>query len=195
MSRVHLGEALRQIHMLFGEGTLAGLTDAQLVERHVSHGDELAFQALVQRHGPMVLAVCRGVLNDCNDADDAFQAVFLLLARKARSLWINDSLGGWLHRVAYRIAVQVKSNTARRRTQEQRAAELVVECNSATPPWDDTLLVIHEEIDRLPQRYRGPIVLCYLEQMTYQQAARQLRLSEATTHGRLARARNLLAPG
>ena len=82
MPRVNLSDAVRQIHRLFGEGTLAGLTDAQLLERHVSHGDELAFMALVQRHGPMVLAVCCGVLNDSNDADDAFQAVFLVLAAR-----------------------------------------------------------------------------------------------------------------
>jgi RNA polymerase sigma factor (sigma-70 family) len=192
MTRVHLGNALRQINLLFGKGTLAGLSDAQLLERHVSHGDELEFEALVQRHGPMVLAVCRGVLNDSNDADDAFQAVFLMLARKARSLWINDSLGGWLHRVSYRIACQAKLDTARRRRQERRAAELAGASSTPGAPWDDTHLVLHEEIDRLPDRYREPIVLCYLEHMTYEQAARHLCWSEATTHGRLARARTLL---
>jgi DNA-directed RNA polymerase specialized sigma24 family protein len=112
MPRAKLSDALGQVHRLFGEGTLSGLTDAQLLDRHVSHGDELAFKALVQRHGPMVLAVCRGVLNDANDA---IQAVFLLLARKARSLWINDSLGGWLHRVSWRIALRVTADTVRRR--------------------------------------------------------------------------------
>ena len=192
MARAHLGNALRQINLLFGTGTLAGLSDAQLLDRHVSHGDELAFEALVQRHGPMVLAVCRGVLNDSNDADDAFQAVFLLLARKARSLWIHDSLGGWLHRVACRIAVQAKADTACRRRQERRAAELAAASGTSDAPWNDTHVVLHEEIDRLPERYREPIVLCYLEHMTYEQAARHLRWSEATTQGRLARARALL---
>jgi DNA-directed RNA polymerase specialized sigma24 family protein len=115
MPRANLSDALGQVHRLFGEGTLSGLTDAQLLNRHMSHGDEPAFKALVQRHGPMVLAVCRGVLNDANDA---FQAVFLLLARKARSLWINDSLGGWLHRVSCRIALRVKADTVRRRQEE-----------------------------------------------------------------------------
>ena len=192
MARAHLGNALRQINLLFGTGTLAGLSDAQLLDRHVSHGDELAFEALVQRHGPMVLAVCRGVLNDSNDADDAFQGVFLLLARKARSLWIHDSLGGWLHRVACRIAFQAKVDTARRRRQERRAAELAAASGTSDAPWNDTHVVLHEEIDRLPERYREPIVLCYLEHMTYEQAARHLRWSEATTQGRLARARALL---
>ena len=192
MPRVNLSEALRQIHRVFGEGTLAGLSDAQLLERHANHGDELAFRALVQRHGPMVLAVCHGVLNDTNDADDAFQAVFLLLSRRARSLWVKDSLGGWLHRVSCRIAFQVRADTARRRQQERRAAQLAAEPKPPGTPWDDTRAVVHEEIDRLPRSYREPIVLCYLEHMTCQQAARHLRWSESTTHGRLARARNLL---
>jgi RNA polymerase sigma factor (sigma-70 family) len=192
MRKVNLNDAARYIHRLFGEGTLGGLTDAQLLDRHVSLGDELAFEALVKRHGPMVLAVCCRVLNDSNDADDAFQAVFLLLARKARSLWIKDSLGGWLHRVSCRIAFQVKDDATRRRQRERRAAELATGTNRDSSPWDDTPAVIHEEIDGLPQRFRDPIVLCYLEHMTYQQAARHLRCSEDTTQGRLARGRKLL---
>ncbi len=104
MASVRHDAALRQIDRLFGEGTLAGLTDARLLERYVAHRDELAFEALVRRHGSMVLGVCRRALDDPNDADDAFQAAFLLLARKARSIWVEGSLGGWLHRVAWRIA-------------------------------------------------------------------------------------------
>jgi RNA polymerase sigma factor (sigma-70 family) len=192
MPKANRSDALGQIHRLCGEGTLAGLSDAELLNRHAFHGDELAFKALVQRHGPMVLTVCRGVLNDTNDADDAFQAVFLLLARKARSLWINESLGGWLHRVSCRIAVQVKADAARRREQERKAAELAGGLTPRAIPWDDTQTVVHQEIDRLPGQFREPIVLCYLEQMTYQEAARHLCWSEATIQGRLARARNLL---
>jgi RNA polymerase sigma factor (sigma-70 family) len=192
MPKVNLTDSTGQIQRFFGEETLAGLTDAQLLQRHAAYGDELAFKGLIQRHGPMVLAVCRGILNDSNDADDAFQAVFLLLARKARSIWINDSLGGWLHRVACRIALQVKAESLRRRTQERRAAEHAAAAKELGTPWDDTRAVVHEEIDRLPHRYREPIVLCYLEQMTYEQAARKLSWSEATTQGRLARGRNLL---
>jgi RNA polymerase sigma factor (sigma-70 family) len=192
MASAHLGAAMRHIRLLFGEGTLGALPDAQLLERYVAHRDEPAFNALVHRHGPMVLAVCRGVLDDPNDADDAFQATFLLFARKAGTLWVNASLGGWLHRVAWRIAFQVKSQAVRRRDQERRAAEMAGPPRSAGPPWDDTQLILHQEIDRLPERFRKPIVLCYLEGMTYQQAASHLRWSEATTQGRLARARNLL---
>jgi RNA polymerase sigma factor (sigma-70 family) len=194
MARVRNDGALREIDRLFGEGTLAGLSDTGLVERYVAHRDELAFEGLVRRHGPMVLGICRRVLDDPNDADDAFQAAFLLLARKARSIRENGCVGAWLHRVAWRIALQLKSDAARRRDQERRAAErAAVGASMASSPWhDDTAAVIHEEIDRLPDRYRRPVVLCYLEELTYQQAADQLRWSEATTRGRLARARELL---
>jgi len=192
MASARHGGALRHIHRLFDEGTLAGLPDARLLERYVSHRDELAFEALVQRHGAMVMGVCRRVLDDSNDADDAFQAAFLLLARKAKSIWIDGSIGGWLHRVAWRIALQVKTDAARHRCQERRAAELAGQQETSGPPWDDTGAVLHQEIDRLPESYRKPIVLCYLEDMTCQQAASYLRWSEGTTRGRLARGKALL---
>jgi RNA polymerase sigma factor (sigma-70 family) len=192
MASTRHGAAPRDIHRLFVDGTLAGLSDARLLERYIADRDELAFQALVQRHGPMVLAVCRGVLDDPNDADDAFQAAFLLLARKAKSIWIDDSVGGWLHRVAWRIALQVNSDAARHRRQEHKAAELARARERANLPWDDTGAVLHQEIERLPERYRKPVVLCYLEGMTCQQAASYLRLSEGTTRGRLARGKALL---
>ena len=140
----------------------------------------------------MVRAVCLGLVDDPNDADDAFQAAFLLLARKAERLWVNDSLGGWLHRVACRIALQLRSDAARRRVQERRAGDLAVSPTDSRAIWDDVSTVLHQEIDRLPERYRKPIVLCYLEEMTYQQAATHLRWSEGTTRGRLARAREIL---
>jgi RNA polymerase sigma factor (sigma-70 family) len=192
MASVRRDPSVRLIDRLFGEGTLAGLSDVRLLDRYTTHHDELAFEALVRRHGPMVLGVCRRVLNDPNDAADAFQAAFLLLARKARSIWVDGSIGGWLHRVAWRIALQVHSDAARRRDQERRAAERTGEVIAPDPWHDDTAAVIHQEIDRLPECYRRPVVLCYLEDMTYQQAARHLRWSEATTRGRLARARDLL---
>ncbi len=192
MTSDRLGGALGHIHRLFGDGALTGLPDAQLLRRYVSRRDELAFEALVKRHGPMVMAVCRSILSDPNDADDAFQAAFLLLGRKAGSLWVNDSLGGWLHRVACRIALQVKSDAARRRDRERRAAELSGTWSLPSAPRDDRHAILHEEIDRLPERYRQPIVLCYLEEMTYQQAASHLRWSEGATQGRLKRARDLL---
>ncbi len=150
MAGVRLGAALGHIHRLFDDGTLAGLPDGQLLKRYASCRDELAFEALVQRHGPMVISVCRGILVDPNDADDAFQAAFLLLARKAGSLRVNDSLGGWLHRVAFRVALQLKSDAARRRDRERRAAELAARSSESNPPGDDLYAILHEEINRLP---------------------------------------------
>src|SRR4051794_33881891 len=106
---------LRQIDRLFGAGTVAGLSDAQLLCRFLDHRDESAFGALVERHGPRVLAVCRGVLRDEHAAEDAFQATFLVLVRKAGSIWVGESLDGWLHRVAYRVSLQAVADAARRR--------------------------------------------------------------------------------
>ena len=192
MSSVPRDRVRSSIDRLFGEGTVAGQTDARLLQRYIADGDELAFEALVRRHGPMVLSVCRRVLGEPHDAEDAFQAAFLLLARKARSIWVEGSLGGWLHRVAWRIALEVKSDAGRRRERERQAAERAGGPLASDPGPDDTAAAIHEEIDRLPERYRRPVVLCYLEDMTYQQAASQLQWTEAATRGRLAKARALL---
>lgn len=108
---------------LFGEGTVAGMTDAELLGRFDDRRDEVALSALVARHGPMVLGVCRGVLKDEHDALDAFQATFLVLVRKARSLRAEISLSGWLHRVSFRIAVQARRDARKRQEREKRAAE------------------------------------------------------------------------
>jgi len=127
---------LQHIHRLWDLGTFAGLTDAQLLERFAArHGDgaEPAFEALVERHGPMVFRVCRGVLRDEHAAEDAFQATFLVLARKARSLWVKDSLGSWLHGVAHRVATRARSDAARRRRHELRLAERPSSCATSKP--------------------------------------------------------------
>jgi len=110
MASARRDTALQQICRLLDEGTLAGLPDARLLERYLANRDEPAFEALVRRHGSMVMGVCRLVLDDSNDADDAFHAAFLLLARKARSIRDDNSVGGWLHRVAWRIALQVQTS-------------------------------------------------------------------------------------
>jgi RNA polymerase sigma factor (sigma-70 family) len=188
------GIALRHINTLLSVGMIGGLTDAQLLEWFTSHRDgtaELAFRALVERHGPMVRRVCRAVLRDAHDSDDAFQATFLVLVRRARSLWVRDSLGPWLYRVAYRTASCARSAAALRRQHELRAAEM-----TARPPDDgdrnDLGGVIHEEVGRLPQRYRAAVVLCLLEGLTPEQAARHLNCPVGTVHSRLARGREQL---
>jgi DNA-directed RNA polymerase specialized sigma24 family protein len=108
MAGAQLGAALRHIQRLFTEGSATGVSDTQLLGRFAAHRDESAFAALMARHGPMVMTVCRGVLRDPLDAEDAFQATFLVLARKAGCVWAEGGLGGWLHRVAYRIAVRAR---------------------------------------------------------------------------------------
>ena len=185
---------LRHLNTLFSVGMIGELTDAQLLERFTSHRDEtaeLAFAALVERHGPMVLRVCRAVLRDAHDADDAFQATFLILVRRARSLWVRDSLGPWLHEVAYRTASCARLTAARRRQYELRAVEM-----TARPPEnrdrDDIGWIIQEEMDRLPRRYREAVVLCLLEGLTPEQAARHLGCPVGTVHSRLARGREQL---
>jgi len=119
------GAIRRQLRTLFHLGAIGELTDGQLLERFATQDGEaaeLAFAALVERHGPMVLRVCRNTLRDPNDVQDAFQATVLALVQKARSLWVRDSLGPWLHRVAHRVATRARSSAARRRELERRAA-------------------------------------------------------------------------
>ena len=166
---------LGQIHRLWDLGTFAGLTDAQLLARFADRsedGAELAFEALVERHGPMVFRVCRGVLRDEHAAEDAFQATFLVLARKARSLWVKDSLASWLHGVAHRVASRSRSDAARRRRHEQQLAEARGPACEILPdqPRYEAWAILSEQIARLPEKYRAPVVLCYLEGMTYQAA-------------------------
>ena len=177
------------IQHLFDKGTCTGLSDARLLERFVTGRDEAAFAALVARHGALVLNTCRAVLKDPNAADDAFQATFVLLFRKAGSIRGRDALGAWLHRVAYRTALQARSDAARRLKVEKVAGDLRV---AETPDHDDLGAVLHEEIERLPDRFRLPLVLCYLDGMTRDQAADHLRCTEGSVRGRLAKGRELL---
>lgn len=190
------GETLRQLTTLFNVGTVRGLSDGQLLERFLvreSEAAELAFTALVERHGPMVLRVCRRVLTDPHDAQDAFQATFLVLARRGGSVKRRDSLASWLHGVAIRVAGCARKSAARRRVHEQRRAGRVAE---AVPAPDDDAAdlgsVLHEELAGLPERYRTPVVLCYLEGLTCEEAASRLGWPVGTVKSRLARAREQL---
>jgi len=178
------------IQHLYDAGTCTGLSDARLLERFVSRREEAAFAALVARHGAMVLNTCQVVLKDPNAADDAFQATFVLLFRKAGSIRECDALGGWLHRVAYRAALQARSDAARRRDVEKTACAR--RRAAATPAADDLAAALHDEIERLPERFRLPVVLCDLEGMTRDQAADLLRSTEGAVRGRLAKGRKLL---
>jgi RNA polymerase sigma factor (sigma-70 family) len=181
--------------MVLGLGATGELSDRQLLERFVS-GDgepaELAFTALVERHGPMVLRVCRNALRNPHDAQDAFQATFLVLVQKARRLWVRDSLGPWLHRVAHRVAARARESQRRRRGCERRAAGSTPKLVVDTKDLQGLEVALHEEIDRLQDRYRMPIVLCHLEGLTQERAARLLALPLGTIKSRLRRAREVL---
>jgi RNA polymerase sigma factor (sigma-70 family) len=185
-----IGGARRQLERLFGGGTVAGLTEGQLLDRFLSRRDDAAFEALVARHGPMVVAVCRRLLRDPNDVDDAFQATFLVLVRKAGTLRRRDLLGNWLYGVAFRVASRARAVSARRLVAE-RSTEEVADLAQA-PAADTPDPALHEEVHRLPEKYRAPVVLCYLEGLTHEEAADRLRWPVGTVKGRLARARDLL---
>jgi RNA polymerase sigma factor (sigma-70 family) len=187
---------------LLRSGTFAGLSDNELLERFTSRrgqGDEsaeLAFATLVARHGPMVLRVCRAVLADRHEAEDAFQATFLVLAMRAGSVRQRQSVGSWLHGVALRVAACARSRAARRRRHERRRAEMTMrtkEADSQCPVLDDDSdRILHEEIGCLPERFRSALVLCYLEGLTHEMAADQLGCPVGTIRSRLATARERL---
>jgi RNA polymerase sigma factor (sigma-70 family) len=195
VSKVPSRAAMRHMSTLFEVGVVAGLTDGQLLERFTARGGvgaEAAFAALVERHGPMVLRVCRRILRDEHAAEDAFQATFLVLARKGGSLWVRDSVGPWLHRVTRRVAIHTRAAADRQRVAERTAAELANERSAAANPYNEVGPVLDEEIDRLPDYYRMPVILCDLEGNSYEEAARHLGCAMGTLKSRLARARERL---
>jgi RNA polymerase sigma factor (sigma-70 family) len=187
------------LNILFGPGALGRLTDKELLARFVSHdnGDasEAAFATLLARHGPMVLGVCRRMVRDEHLAADAYQAVFLILARKARSVRVDDSLGRWLYGVSVRVARRARALIGRERD-KLKSLEGLDRVTAVDPheacERDDLRAVIDEEIDRLPTRYRVPVVLCYVEGMTGEEAARRLKCPVGTLESRLHRARERL---
>jgi RNA polymerase sigma factor (sigma-70 family) len=169
------------------------LTDAQLLQSFVDHHDAEAFETLVRRHGPAVLGVCRRVLHQQQDAEDAFQATFLVLARKAASIVSQATVGNWLYGVAYRTARKAKVTNARRRNREAQAATMPQHEHNTDEVWHDLQPLLDQELHRLPAKYRSPIMLCDLEGKTRPEAARQLGWPEGTLSWRLASARTMLA--
>ncbi len=188
------GAVLGPLHALFSAGSFAGWTDEQLLERFCERRDEIgerAFAALVERHGAGVLRVCRGVLGDPHDADDAFQATFLVLARRAHSIRDRRAVGHWLLGVAYRVAGCARAAAVRRREHERRAAEFATPLVAGEEP-SDWRPVLREELGRLPGKFQVPLVLCYLEGLTQEEVARRLGWPIGTVRSRLARGRERL---
>jgi RNA polymerase sigma factor (sigma-70 family) len=199
MASIRVGSSATLIGTLFADGSSVGMTDEQLLDRFASERDAAAvyaFEALVHRHGPMVLAVCRNALRDPNDADDAFQATFLVLALKCARLRVQSRLAPWLHGVALRAARKVNERRGRFERLKQRAEEQARGARSFQPQTNacrrEESEVLHEEIGRLPDRYRTPVVLCYLEGLTHEEAARQLGWPVGTVGVHLMRARERL---
>jgi RNA polymerase sigma factor (sigma-70 family) len=187
---------LPDIGTLFSEGSLTGLSEAQLLDRFLVHGDEAAFGAILRLHGPMVLGVCRRWLSDPNDVDDAFQATFLVLVERARTLRDRDVLGAWLHRVAHRVAARARNDSRRRRAFEERGTTEQERAREDAPgeaaEAADVQFILDEELARLTERYRRPLILCDLEGRTHEAAAAQLRCPVGTVKSRLSRAREKL---
>jgi RNA polymerase sigma factor (sigma-70 family) len=200
MPNARSSHLLHQVGRLFGGGVSGGLTDAQLLERFTARraasveardAAEAAFEVLVARHGPMVLGVCRRALRDPNEVEDAFQATFLVLVRRAHLVRVHDSLGRWLYGVACRVAAKARSRSERLRACDvDGVAEPAVSSSVA----DQAALfsALDEEVRRLPEKYRAPVVLCHLEGLSHAEAADRLRWPVGTVSGRLSRARGLL---
>jgi RNA polymerase sigma factor (sigma-70 family) len=190
----HREAAVQHLQTLFDVGVVAGMSDGQLLEQFArwrGEAAETAFAALVTRHGSMVFHVCRGIVGNDHDAQDAFQATFLILARKGSSLCVRDSIAPWLHRVARRAAGRLRMASNRQRAIERRAAEFAVPQSELQWP-EDWAQMLHEEVDRLPGCFRLPIVLCDLEGHSYEAAARFLGCPIGTVKSRLARGRDRL---
>ncbi len=177
---------------MFDGGPISGLSEWQLLERYVESRDETAFEAMVTRHGPMVLGVCRRALGFSPDADDAFQATFLVLIRRARELGPRDAIGPWLYGVATRVAARARVQASRRRQSQAIPLEFPVVDRGGATIDPDLVEILDAELGRLPSKYRSPLVLCYLEGRTHEEAARDLQWPVGTVKGRLARARELL---
>jgi RNA polymerase sigma factor (sigma-70 family) len=195
--RDRMGNAIlvKETRALFGFGVVRDWPDREILERFLTADRaeaEAAFGVLVQRHGPMVLHVCRQVLVDAHDAQDAFQATFLVFLRRAGSIRNRDSLASWLFGVALRVSRRARYAAILRRFHEKQAGELAAASSPTAGGESATMAALHEEIARLPERFREPIVICHLEGLSTAAAAQRLRCSQGTILSRLSRARERL---
>ncbi|MCC6417132.1 MAG: sigma-70 family RNA polymerase sigma factor [Gemmataceae bacterium] len=188
-----LSRVIEHLHRVAQRDECDGSTDGQLLERFITGRDERAFAALVRRHGAMVLGVCRRFLANDHDAEDAFQAAFLVLARKAASVRPRELVGNWLYGVAYRTALEARAANARRGARERQVEPMPEPAAAERERCLDLQPLLDEELSRLPDRYRVPVVLCELEGRSRKEVAGQLGIPEGTLSSRLAAARKLLA--
>jgi RNA polymerase sigma factor (sigma-70 family) len=193
MATSQMSELLQRLRsaVLLRDG--AGLTDGQLLQAYVSRRDQAALAALVRRHGPMVWGVCRRVLGNWHDAEDAFQATFLVLVRKAASVVPREMVANWLHGVAHQTALKARATTAKRRARERQVTQMPEPAVTEEDCWHELQPLLDQELGRLPDTYRVAIVLCDLEGKTRKEAARQLGVPEGTLAARVARGRVMLA--
>jgi HlyD family secretion protein len=187
---------LQHLRRLIGGPNPSTVPDQQLLGRFLTSRDEAAFELLVWRHGPMVLNVCSRVLRNEHEVEDAFQVVFLKLARKASTIAHGESVGSWLYKVAYRTALRAAERVQARAGRELALGEMAVPSSAVGPTdeaaWRELRPVLDAEVRRLPEKYRSVFVLCCLQGMTNEQAARELGCPKGTVLSRLARARERL---
>jgi RNA polymerase sigma factor (sigma-70 family) len=192
MTSTQAGTVLQHIRRLGSTSRPAQPSDGQLLDRFATERDESAFADLVRRYAPMVLNVCRTVLRHEEDAEDALQATFIVLARKAHSIRQREALAGWLYEVAHRVAARAQARATRRREQERKATPMASRDSTLDMTLRDLQRVLHEELLRLPDKYRLPLVLCYLQGRSHEEAATQLGWTKGTLRGRLDRGREQL---
>ena len=191
MASNQLNKVIHHLRRAIGAPEGAEMTDGQLLQRFVAQQDDAAFTLILERYGPMVLGVCRRAVGNTHDAEDAFQATFLVLVRKAASLHEAERVGNWLYGVACRIARRARTQAARRGSQSPEVADMAM-TDPLGEDWQEVRPLLDEELQRLPRKYRVPLVLCYLEGKTNEAAARQLRWPAGTVKTRLAKGRDLL---
>lgn len=185
-----LSRMMQRVRAILGAPAGADVSDRELLERFMRVRDEAAFETLVRRHGPLVLGVCRRVLGNVADAEDAFQATFLILARRAGSVSWNASIAGWLYQVAYHVSSRARRAAARRQMHELRAPPMTASADSASDR--DLRPILDDELHRLPEKYRLPLLLCYVHGRSREEAAEELGWTMGEVKGRLERGREML---
>ncbi len=192
MARRNLNAVVRYLRQLVGSAGDSTASDAELLERYVHHRDETAFELLLWRHGALVFNVCRRILSSEPDAEDAFQATFLAFVRKASSISRRASVASWLYKVAYRVALEAREKAKKTAVVEKAGGEMLAVQPASDPSWSDVRPILDEELSRLPERLRRPLVLCYLEGKSNEEAAKELGCRLGTIYSRLSRGREML---